>query len=103
MEKTISNQIIKYINKNYPLSEARKRLSTGSSNNTGYPDITGSVCGIRIEIEVKQPGKKPSKLQLSRLKKLKQLNIIAFWADNLESAIGQLDQALESWKFKRAA
>jgi len=98
LEKTITNKIIKYINKNYPNSEARKRLSTGSTNNTGYPDITGSINGIRIEIEVKQPGCEPSKLQYSRLRKLKKLNIIAFWADSLESAISQLDQQLCNWR-----
>lgn len=103
MEKTISNKIIKYINKTYTNAQVSKRLSTGSSNNTGYPDITGSIDGIRVEIEVKQPGKVPTKLQAHRLRTLKNLNIIAFWADSLESAIDQLNQALSAWQPRRAA
>jgi len=98
LEKIISNKIIKHINKTYPDAQVSKRLSTGSSNNTGYPDIFGSIMGIRVEIEVKQPGKFPTKLQAHRLKTLKKLNIIAFWADSLESAISQLDQALKAWQ-----
>lgn len=106
MEKAITNKIIKYINKNYPQSNIKKRYSSGSTNNTGYPDITGSICGIRIEIEVKQPGEEPTALQLSRLRKLKRYNVIAFWTDSLESAIKQLDIELIKWRreaSKRAA
>lgn len=36
MEKSITNSIIKYINKYYAQSEALKRLSNGSNSNTGY-------------------------------------------------------------------
>ncbi len=103
MEKTITNKIIKAINKNYPMAHVHKRLSTGSTGNTGYPDITGSVCGIRIEIEVKQPGKEPSKLQYVILKKLKKLNIIAFWTDDADQALAILDQYLDVWQPQRKA
>lgn len=97
MEKTITNAIIKMINAEYPNGMARKRFSGGSTNNVGEPDITGSVCGIRVEIEVKQPGAKPSKLQLSRLRKLQRHGCIAFWADSKQNAKAQLDQALVEW------
>jgi len=100
MEKTITNKIIKYINKSYHQAIVKKRLSTGSTDNTGYPDITGSISGIRVEIEVKQPGCEPTKLQYSRIRKLNKNNCIAFWADSLESAIYQLDQALLAWDNK---
>lgn len=103
MEKTITSQIIKYINKNYPNAEAKKRYISEYSGFVGYPDITGSVCGIRIEIEVKQPGCAPTLLQLSRLRKLKRLNCIAFWADSLESAQAQLNQGLLEWSPGKAA
>jgi hypothetical protein len=98
MEKTITNAIIKMINTEYPNGLARKRFSGGSTNNVGEPDITASVCGIRVEIEVKQPGKKPSKLQLSRLSRLQKKGCIAFWADSKSSAKAQLDQGLVEWQ-----
>jgi hypothetical protein len=98
LEKTISNSIIKYLNKHYTNALVVKRWSTGSSGNTGYPDITGSINGIRVEIEVKTPGNKPTKLQYSRIKKLQGLNIIAFWTDSLESCVERLDRELATWQ-----
>ena len=94
MEKTISNKIIKYIN-SIPNSFARKRHTSLSSNTLGWPDITGSIYGIRIEIETKQPGKKPTKLQLNRLKYFQKLNCISFWCDSLPSAKKQLKMQIK--------
>ena len=98
MEKTITNKIIKSINKAYQFGLVSKRLSNGSTSNTGEPDIFGSVNGIRIEIEVKQPGKRPSKLQLSRLRKLQKANIIAFWADDHDVCMLELQNRLDAWQ-----
>ncbi len=73
MEKNISKSIIKAIN-DMPGCFARKRYSNGSSGTTGWPDITGAILGIRLEIEAKQPGKKPSKLQFSKIRKFEELH-----------------------------
>jgi len=98
MEKRITNAIIKMIDTEYPNGLARKRFSGGSTNNVGEPDITASVCGIRVEIEVKQPGQKPGKLQLSRLRRLQRNGCIAFWSDSKQDAKAKLDQALLKWR-----
>jgi hypothetical protein len=97
-EKTITNKIIKHITNNYPMALVRKRYSNGSSGTAGWPDITGSICGIRLEIEVKQPGCKPRKLQAIMLDRFKKANIIAFWTDSLQDCLSQLDAALHDWK-----
>lgn len=97
LEKDITSKLIKALNK-LPGTEARKRLSTGSSGTTGYPDITGTVTirvaniplGIRLEIEMKRPGKEPRSLQYSRLRKLRRQGCIAIWADSVEGAMIQV-------------
>lgn len=105
IEKPITNKIIDAINE-LPGREVRKRRSSGSTNNTGEPDVTGTTCvrlgslavGIRLEIEVKQPGKKPTALQYSKLKDFRRLGAIAFWADSVNSALEQLFE----WELIRA-
>jgi len=89
MEKPITNEILKFLN-NITYCKAWKRLNTGMTGTTGFPDITGVIhiksCGVRIEIEVKDAGEEPSELQLSRLREFRGLGCISFWCDNLESA-----------------
>lgn len=97
MEKSISDSIIKKINK-IPGCFAYKRLSNGSTSTNGYPDITGTVnihingqiLGIRLEIESKQPGKRPTQLQYSRLRKFRSLGCVAFWTDNPTDAMNKI-------------
>lgn len=87
MEKTITNSIIDYLN-DIPSCKAWKRLNSGMSGTTGFPDVTGvvevSFYGIRIEIEVKQPGEEPSSLQYSRLREFRKLRCISFWCDGFK-------------------
>ena len=103
MEKPITNKIIAKLNSN-PGIWVRKRLSSGSTGTKGYPDITGIVqvnlnsllIGIRLEIEVKQPGKKPTANQYSKLRKFRKLGAISFWCDSVESCEKQLDYWMEN-------
>ncbi len=96
LEKSITNQVIKQLNK-YSNVWVRKRHTTGMSGTIGWPDITGTVTiyrndfefGIRIEIEMKKPGKKPTQNQYSRLRRFRKMGAIAFWADNYEQAVTQ--------------
>jgi len=97
-EKNITNRIIKRIHTTYPMSHVRKRLSTGATNTTGWPDITGHIAGIRVEIEVKQPGCKPTKIQRSKIRKFNKNNCIAIWCDSVESCIRKLDYRLSRWR-----
>jgi Holliday junction resolvase len=99
-EKTISNAIIREIHRTYPTAQMRKRLSSGSTSTTGYPDITGHIGGIHVEIETKQPGEKPRKLQLSRIRKLNEAGAIAFWVDNVEECMALLIEKLGQWRPK---
>ncbi len=94
MEKPISNKIINEINK-LPGCEVWKRRTSGSTNNTGYPDITGSAYGWRLEIEAKQPGCEPTSIQYKRLKTFRRLGCIAFWTDSVEDALNKLVMWLE--------
>jgi hypothetical protein len=98
LEKKITNQIIKELNKD-PSIWVRKRLTTGMSGTLGWPDITGiketeingQSFGIRIEIEVKRPGKKPSDIQYSRLRGFRRLGAIAFWTDEIYDCLKQFE------------
>jgi hypothetical protein len=99
-EKTISNNIIDKIHKRYPNSHMLKRLSSGSTSTTGYPDITGHIGGIHVEIESKQPGETPKKLQDSRIRMYNKGGAIAFWTDSVEECMELLDGFLKRWKPK---
>ncbi len=89
MEKTLTNKIINKLNKNKAIW-VRKRYNSGMTGTKGWPDITGTIClnniGVRIEIEVKQPGKKPTKIQYARLRRFRKLGCIAFWTDDFKKA-----------------
>lgn len=99
-EKTISNAIIKEIHRRYQFAQVMKRLSSGTTGMIGWPDITGHIGGIHVEIEVKQPGEKPRKLQLSRIRKLNENGAIAFWTDSVEECMEMLQERLKRWKAK---
>lgn len=101
-EKQITNATLKTLNRN-PHIHAWKRLSNGMDNNNGMPDITGYATlildsglrfAIRLEIEMKQPGETPRKLQLSRLRKLKNAGCITGWADSVQGATDIVDNGL---------
>ena len=89
MEKDVTNPLIKALNK-LPMTQVWKRHSSGSSNNTNKPDVTGSHYGIRLEIEVKRPGKKPRSGQYKELRKFRKLGCIAFWTDDVQDGLDQL-------------
>ena len=97
MEKQLSNWIIDYITEQ-PGGFAHKRLSNGSTSTNGWPDVTGSLIfpaaghlfAIRLEVEVKQPGKIPDQLQYSLLRRFRRLGIIAFWTDSREDFLNKL-------------
>jgi hypothetical protein len=61
----------------------------------GFPDLVGVIppTGRGLYIEVKAPGKKPTELQNRYLALLQAKGAIAFWADSVESAIRQYEEA----------
>jgi hypothetical protein len=48
----------------------------------GEPDLVGSVLGVSLNIECKQPGEKPEPLQIHRLKEWARSGAIAGWTDD---------------------
>lgn len=64
----------------------------GSVQRQGEPDLL--ICypigplGVTVAIEVKQPGKHPRPLQMSRLRKWAGAGAIAFWTDNSDEVLG---------------
>lgn len=52
----------------------------------GQPDIIGHCRGVFFAIEVKRPGKKPTKLQFHALGRIISKGGVAIWLDDIESA-----------------
>ena len=60
----------------------------------GFPDLMGVIPGGRaLFIEVKAPGNKPTELQLRHLEAFRAKGAMAFWADSVESALQQFQEA----------
>lgn len=89
MEKSISDNIIDEVN-SMANCFARKRFSGGFTSTNGYPDITGAIEGRRLEIETKQPGKSPSKIQYKRLKEFRDYGCISFWTTSVKDAMAKI-------------
>lgn len=51
------------------------------------PHPNGSGVGVFVAIEVKQPGKKPSPLQLAKLERWRKAGAIAFVCDNPDDVV----------------
>lgn len=58
----------------------------------GMPDITGQMkrTGARLEVEVKRPGKKPTKEQAAHLALVRSHGGVAFWCDSIDGALAEL-------------
>jgi len=77
MNKKVAQWISKY-------GWAHKRIAT--PGRAGEPDVTGCIFGIRIELEGKLPGEKPTKLQFAKLKRWEEAGAIAGWYTSLQEA-----------------
>ena len=66
-----------------------------SATPAGFPDLVGVVPpqGWAVYVEVKTPGNRPTELQARMLELLRAKGAIAFWADSVESACAQFEQA----------
>lgn len=82
-ESTLNEKVKKWIN-SLPGGWAYKRL--GSYGNRGMPDISGAIHGIRIEIEGKLPGNRPTPKQQHTIDTLAKADIITGWYTSLEEA-----------------
>lgn len=72
-----------------------------SATPAGFPDLLGLIppTGRALFIEVKAPGKKPPQHQLDYLALLRSKGALAFWADSVESALRQFEEA-KPWEMQ---
>jgi hypothetical protein len=73
---------------------AKKR--TGGINNRGEADITGSVWGRRLEIEVKVGDNKPTELQKKWIEHCKAMGMIAGVVWSVEEALSLVSAHYEA-------
>jgi hypothetical protein len=59
----------------------------------GQGDITGMARGIRLEAEIKKPGKEPTEDQLQWMAMINAHDGIAFWCDSLSECCKRLREA----------
>ena len=81
-ESSIQTAILRYLNS---LPGCRARNNHGSAfSGAGTPDITACYRGRHIEIEVKRPGEKPTKLQQYELAKWAEAGAVTMVATSVE-------------------
>ncbi len=65
----------------------------------GDSDFTGTLPGgKRFDLEIKRPGKKPSKKQLARLRRVNELGGIGLWVDDAGNLARVLPRLLQGWR-----
>ncbi len=80
-EAPLKQRCLKWL-KSLPKTKAYARR--GGPGRRGEPDISGCSYGIRIEIELKVPGKTPTDLQNFKIKEWQNAGAIAGWANSFE-------------------
>jgi hypothetical protein len=83
-EKTITQNIIKKLR---TIEGVRVLKRSTGWNRAGEPDVTGCYKGVRFELELKVPGKKPTELQTKRLKEWRESGAVSYWTDNVDDAM----------------
>lgn len=91
-ETTITNRIKDYINAIDGCLIIKKH--NNQYGRKGEPDLLGALHGRFIAIEVKQPGKEPTKIQHARLREWARAGAITLWGTSLEDVQAKL---LEEW------
>lgn len=81
-EKKITNKILKYLNR---LEGGRAvKVHGGFYGNNGEPDIDCVIKGQSYKIEVKVPGKEPTRLQYKIMEKWRKAGAKAFYVTSLD-------------------
>ena len=81
-ESSLTTRIIKYLN-SLPGCKAEKRHGSQYSE-AGAPDINACYRGRSVQIEVKRPGEKPTRIQLKRLREWQEADAVVGWVTDLE-------------------
>jgi ABC-type transporter MlaC component len=75
-------RVVKYLEKRYP--DAMIQVNHGGAfSKRGRPDLECCIRGFHVAIELKEPGKKPTKIQYDYLDRLIKAGSWAFWADSM--------------------
>jgi hypothetical protein len=102
LERDVQKAVLDYLNTlwNVKAWRANTGASTAVHNGKkrfirygqrGQADITGVANGgVRIEIEIKRPGNKPTMEQTAWLGEMRTLGAVAFWCDSVKSCSEQL-------------
>ena len=107
LERDVQRAVLDYLNCIWDVSvwrqnsgavvseyKGRKRLTRFGK--AGDPDLTGiGPHGVRIDIEVKRQGKRPTLAQDARLIELSTMGGIAFWCDSVASCAEKLAAEFE--------
>ena len=95
-EATLNKNVVTALNK-LPGVFVKKRWA--GPGQKGQVDITGIACieglGVRIELEGKLPGEKPTRLQLYWLKKWEQYGAITGVYHTVEQAVAIVDAHIQ--------
>ena len=85
-EKSVVNTILRFLN-SLPACVARKRWG-GGMGIAGDPDIDACICGRSLQLEVKRPGMRATRLQLKRLEEWRRAGAIT-------AVVGSVDDVKE--------
>lgn len=89
LEKDVESKVFRWAKKN-----GVKTYKLGGQNNRGKPDRIFMANGETLFLELKRPGKKPTKLQQQEIDDLRAHGIHADWADTPGSAIEIIKECL---------
>jgi hypothetical protein len=89
-EASLTSKILNYLN-SLPGCKAEKRHGSQYSE-AGAPDINACYKGRSIQIEAKQPGKKPTPIQLKRLQEWQEAGAVVGWVTDLEGVKRMLEE-----------
>lgn len=85
-ERSLQGTIKDRLNE-HPGTLIRVRSADAVGHVVGDPDLYGSIDGWHVEIEVKVPGEKPTRLQLKRLRDWYYTGATVTWVDSIEEAL----------------
>lgn len=81
-ESDITKSVITWL-KDQPNTYAWKVFS-GSMGENGHPDVDGCSNGRSIKIEMKRPTKRPTSIQMARLRQWRETGAVVGWATSLD-------------------
>ena len=91
-ETKLQRKIVQELNK-YPMARIEK--NHGSPMGKPKLDLSGSVYGVAVHIEVKMPGKEPTDRQWKVIRECRQKGAVADWATSVDGARAIVEPILQ--------